>query len=138
KSGGEYHVVTDGAGGKLSGLMDRFRRGVDGASLFQGVGGSVYPVTDASGENDLQFQFFMPVAGESAVRKGVKLIDKFGEREHPVGMGQGFHGGVIDGFSFHNRISFPVICNDSDRKSTRLNSSHVSISYAVFCLKKKI
>src|SRR5207249_8593417 len=24
-----------------------------------------------------------------------------------------------------------------DRKSTRLNSSHVSISYAVFCLKKK-
>src|SRR5699024_10021233 len=26
----------------------------------------------------------------------------------------------------------------SDRKSTRLNSSHVSISYAVFCLKKKI
>src|SRR5207249_12006499 len=26
---------------------------------------------------------------------------------------------------------------DVDRKSTRLNSSHVSISYAVFCLKKK-
>src|SRR5699024_11775741 len=27
---------------------------------------------------------------------------------------------------------------ERDRKSTRLNSSHVSISYAVFCLKKKI
>src|SRR5438876_8831821 len=26
---------------------------------------------------------------------------------------------------------------DGDRKSTRLNSSHPSISYAVFCLKKK-
>src|SRR5437868_15283336 len=26
---------------------------------------------------------------------------------------------------------------NGDRKSTRLNSSHVSISYAVFCLKKK-
>src|SRR5690606_40838212 len=26
---------------------------------------------------------------------------------------------------------------ESDRKSTRLNSSHVKISYAVFCLKKK-
>src|SRR3989442_10173935 len=26
---------------------------------------------------------------------------------------------------------------DADRKSTRLNSSHVRISYAVFCLKKK-
>src|SRR5690554_858612 len=28
--------------------------------------------------------------------------------------------------------------NNIDRKSTRLNSSHVRISYAVFCLKKKI
>src|SRR5256885_8996173 len=27
--------------------------------------------------------------------------------------------------------------NDGDRKSTRLNSSHLVISYAVFCLKKK-
>src|SRR5699024_12153025 len=30
-----------------------------------------------------------------------------------------------------------LIHNRRDRKSTRLNSSHVSISYAVFCLKKK-
>src|SRR5207249_9750679 len=30
-----------------------------------------------------------------------------------------------------------VHTNHLDRKSTRLNSSHVSISYAVFCLKKK-
>src|SRR5207249_10460105 len=29
------------------------------------------------------------------------------------------------------------VINILDRKSTRLNSSHVSISYAVFCLKKK-
>src|SRR5256885_4487850 len=28
-------------------------------------------------------------------------------------------------------------CNRRDRKSTRLNSSHLVISYAVFCLKKK-
>src|SRR5207245_7707787 len=28
-------------------------------------------------------------------------------------------------------------CSGGDRKSTRLNSSHGSISYAVFCLKKK-
>src|SRR5256885_16988906 len=28
-------------------------------------------------------------------------------------------------------------CNAQDRKSTRLNSSHLVISYAVFCLKKK-
>src|SRR5439155_15716629 len=30
-----------------------------------------------------------------------------------------------------------IINNNPDRKSTRLNSSHVAISYAVFCLKKK-
>src|SRR6266581_689220 len=30
-----------------------------------------------------------------------------------------------------------ISCSASDRKSTRLNSSHPSISYAVFCLKKK-
>src|SRR5690554_6791980 len=33
-----------------------------------------------------------------------------------------------------NKICTPLI---TDRKSTRLNSSHVRISYAVFCLKKK-
>src|SRR5699024_11834151 len=30
-----------------------------------------------------------------------------------------------------------IVKQRKDRKSTRLNSSHVSISYAVFCLKKK-
>src|SRR3712207_7784785 len=31
-----------------------------------------------------------------------------------------------------------VANENEDRKSTRLNSSHVNISYAVFCLKKKL
>src|SRR5437588_5406244 len=31
----------------------------------------------------------------------------------------------------------PGVCRPEDRKSTRLNSSHTVISYAVFCLKKK-
>src|SRR5205814_10193196 len=30
-----------------------------------------------------------------------------------------------------------LLCSTPDRKSTRLNSSHLGISYAVFCLKKK-
>src|SRR5437868_7691622 len=34
----------------------------------------------------------------------------------------------------NGRVELAVL---QDRKSTRLNSSHVSISYAVFCLKKK-
>src|SRR5439155_4874268 len=34
-------------------------------------------------------------------------------------------------------VSFAGFTLTLDRKSTRLNSSHVAISYAVFCLKKK-
>src|SRR5947208_8309568 len=34
-------------------------------------------------------------------------------------------------------VAHPRTGGDSDRKSTRLNSSHQIISYAVFCLKKK-
>src|SRR5690625_6069243 len=34
-------------------------------------------------------------------------------------------------------IHFRLLIDGKDRKSTRLNSSHVAISYAVFCLKKK-
>src|SRR3712207_7330739 len=34
-------------------------------------------------------------------------------------------------------IILSLLCAKGDRKSTRLNSSHANISYAVFCLKKK-
>src|SRR3712207_9308986 len=37
-----------------------------------------------------------------------------------------------------NRASgVAIVTSHKDRKSTRLNSSHANISYAVFCLKKK-
>src|SRR2546430_12417501 len=39
-------------------------------------------------------------------------------------------------FSFGRMVN-KVSCTAEDRKSTRLNSSHSQISYAVFCLKKK-
>src|SRR5690606_40578017 len=38
--------------------------------------------------------------------------------------------------SLRDRVRESALFN-ADRKSTRLNSSHVKISYAVFCLKKK-
>src|SRR5690625_5532405 len=37
-----------------------------------------------------------------------------------------------------NDLEIIPVINKIDRKSTRLNSSHVAISYAVFCLKKQI
>src|SRR2546430_11398642 len=37
----------------------------------------------------------------------------------------------------HYRVLLKIVALTADRKSTRLNSSHSQISYAVFCLKKK-
>src|SRR5689334_25282879 len=45
----------------------------------------------------------------------------------------------LRGLRTHRRAGAQLqqVVDDEDRKSTRLNSSHSSISYAVFCLKKK-
>src|SRR5699024_12185439 len=45
---------------------------------------------------------------------------------------------IVHCHTIHKHIYSAVHIRLGDRKSTRLNSSHVSISYAVFCLKKKI
>src|SRR5690606_38989082 len=48
-------------------------------------------------------------------------------------------GGCSIQLSFERVTDVNIICREElvgDRKSTRLNSSHVKISYAVFCLKK--
>src|SRR5690606_39839900 len=46
--------------------------------------------------------------------------------------------GLYERFGFRRVMDTPLAETlITDRKSTRLNSSHVKISYAVFCLKKK-
>src|SRR5690242_21535140 len=52
---------------------------------------------------------------------------------------QGFHQSVAarGGESALLQLGSALLEEREDRKSTRLNSSHMSISYAVFCLKKK-
>src|SRR3712207_244321 len=74
---------------------------------------------------------------------GVEGVDRVGVDDQAAMLGLGRH---VTGLG-HRRVG--VICmrlaaqrNDGpvdaeDRKSTRLNSSHANISYAVFCLKKK-
>src|SRR5690606_28048403 len=57
-----------------------------------------------------------------------RLVGRFGMRRLS-------HGALI-GFIVVNGI-WLALSLAGDRKSTRLNSSHVKISYAVFCLKKK-
>src|SRR3712207_7598519 len=45
-------------------------------------------------------------------------------------------GAVLHRLRLEGRVADPRFMRAEDRKSTRLNSSHANISYAVFCLKK--
>src|SRR3712207_8224034 len=57
------------------------------------------------------------------------------DAEEPPGGGQVADVLVGVGVADHHLLG--VALGGEDRKSTRLNSSHANISYAVFCLKKK-
>src|SRR2546421_1198709 len=57
------------------------------------------------------------------------------ERRHALGEKYGIH--VTADNAEAARRGDVVVLGITDRKSTRLNSSHDQISYAVFCLKKK-
>src|SRR2546430_8364757 len=60
---------------------------------------------------------------QAATRKYAEFMD------HPSDLGVLYH------LNARAILGFDLVCQD--RKSTRLNSSHSQISYAVFCLKKK-
>src|SRR5947208_8191860 len=74
------------------------------------------------------FRSILRCTREDGLRLGARAVhEQTRSREVPVA-----HFGVIDRRAgiVHTKVS-------EDRKSTRLNSSHQIISYAVFCLKKK-
>src|SRR5256885_3848993 len=58
-------------------------------------------------------------------------------RSPPCGAGAGAGAGGPPGRACHPAARAGGFPHPVDRKSTRLNSSHLVISYAVFCLKKK-
>src|SRR5438309_5307855 len=60
-------------------------------------------------------------------------------RSHQTLLGVTGSGKTYTAGAVIQRVQRPtmVLVHNKDRKSTRLNSSHSSISYAVFCLKKK-
>src|SRR3712207_8641595 len=67
------------------------------------------------------------VVGQAAVEEGVQHGRGHGVQRQGVAV----RGGLGDG------LGADRAAGAGDRKSTRLNSSHANISYAVFCLKKK-
>src|SRR5690606_36887144 len=84
----------------------------------------------------------VPAALVECVRMGTTvatnaLLERKGARTALVTT-RGFRDGLR--IAYQNRPALfdrNVVLPEIDRKSTRLNSSHVKISYAVFCLKKK-
>src|SRR5438270_5443348 len=70
-------------------------------------------------------------SGEARVHPVLRREGKEVSRPHRLGAaeGRGELGALLEG-----RLGEGIV---RDRKSTRLNSSHSQISYAVFCLKKK-
>src|SRR3712207_5274383 len=93
---------------------------------------------DPSGESGLRWGI-RPAAGACPFPEGAALQAEGTTRLRPrTSMGDTQHE-TLCGIGRLGRRNLRVHPGrDGDRKSTRLNSSHANISYAVFCLKKKI
>src|SRR5207248_11745954 len=71
----------------------------------------------------------LAVSGDTSPYEGIQLVR--GVLDHSSTLGPAWRAVEL-------RVDLPAsIARVEDRKSTRLNSSHRTISYAVFCLKKK-
>src|SRR5205814_10358636 len=97
------------------------------ASIYVTVARAVYPPfsftdTPRPETSTLSLHDALPISGKPA-----ELMDAFGLRARDIVAAATR---LLD----RKRVAAATM---SDRKSTRLNSSHLGISYAVFCLKKK-
>src|SRR5690554_7600445 len=89
---------------------------------------------------------FFANSGGEANEGAIKLARKWGQLHRNgaykiITFQHSFHGRTLATMSASGKAGWDTIfapqVDGLDRKSTRLNSSHVRISYAVFCLKKK-
>src|SRR5690625_5644750 len=92
------------------------------------IGGTVAAIIYAKKKN-LSFWILADIVAPSLLL--AQAIGRWGNF-----MNQEAHGGPVSRM-FLEKLKVPDFIITQDRKSTRLNSSHVAISYAVFCLKTK-
>src|SRR5437773_3740979 len=154
----ERLLAPDGARGDQHAFDERVRVALEQVAVFEGPGLALVGVdheVDRAGVVLRHERPFQP-GGESGAAEApkVRLLRLVGDRRrlHRPGL---LPGGVTAGLAIHGqRVSVGPVevpsqdlfrhwsltrirSTFSDRKSTRLNSSHITISYAVFCLKKK-
>src|SRR5688572_32766466 len=72
-----------------------------------------------------------------SLHDALPIYPRAAARGVPRILAQGGRRSPLDGPVPAARVHLPGLRHSLDRKSTRLNSSHSQISYAVFCLKKK-
>src|SRR3712207_7408317 len=96
-----------------------FRSVVGGQGLLEGGVDVLGPVT---------------AQAQRPIRLG--QLDVVGDLEAQVHLGVALVVEQLLPLADHAQVA--VVEDEEDRKSTRLNSSHANISYAVFCLKKKM
>src|SRR3712207_6903959 len=81
---------------------------------------------------------FRSDAASAAVEQSRRELDEFAAASYAQGSTVGSFSAYIGAKSPEDLLARAQMLEAvSDRKSTRLNSSHANISYAVFCLKKK-
>src|SRR5690348_14031098 len=107
----------------------------------------------ANGENSASGFGITPRLAEELLKMGIEVVTggnhswdrkeilEFLPHEprllRPANFPEGAPGSGVYVGTAKNGVKYAVLNLQGDRKSTRLNSSHPSISYAVFCLKKK-
>src|SRR5699024_1271586 len=120
------------------------------------IQGAINTVNEMSRKHDVVFSFyedgksvFEPLVGRGGYRgrmieaPAYIAMELLNESEEAYIFGAFYMEDLITKLQYFGLGSCWVTLTDveeglmKDRKSTRLNSSHVSISYAVFCLKKK-
>src|SRR5690606_21408625 len=101
--------------------------------------GTVY-FNNGNDNNWVKFSFEGVESNRNGIGARVEIHGEWGMQIREVRSGDGFE--YMSSLNAHFGIGqatsiSQVVVKWPDRKSTRLNSSHVKISYAVFCLKKK-
>src|SRR3712207_7215933 len=94
---------------------------------------TLFPYTTLFRSDREQLEVLLVVA---ASRLGERPVEVLAQRaQAPADLGGGGHGRTPQASSSERQTTVSAMRPNPDRKSTRLNSSHANISYAVFFLK---